>query len=110
VTNTEFAEFLRDAGGYADDSNWIEAGRAWRSENQSKSAATLRATDAEFNRERPYVDAERNREDASESRVARGGSWYSASVALLYIPYRDSFQPEVSHHDLSFRIVARPLP
>jgi formylglycine-generating enzyme required for sulfatase activity len=63
-----------------------------------------------FNRERPYVDAERNREDVNEARVARGGSWYSASIALLYIPYRDSFQPEVSHHDLGFRIVARPLP
>jgi hypothetical protein len=24
--------------------------------------------------------------------------------------YRDSFQPEVSNHDLGFRIVARPLP
>ena len=63
-----------------------------------------------FNRERPYVDAERNREDVNEARVARGGSWYSASIALLYIPYRDSFQPEVSNHDLGFRIVARPLP
>jgi len=63
-----------------------------------------------FNRERPYVDAERDREDINETRVARGGSWYSASIALLYIAYRDSFQPEVSHHDLGFRIVARPLP
>jgi serine/threonine-protein kinase len=63
-----------------------------------------------FNRERPYLDAERNREGVNESRVARGGSWYSASIALLYIPYRDSFQPEVSHHDLGFRIVAGPLP
>src|SRR5215510_10240401 len=63
-----------------------------------------------FNRDRPYVDAERNREDVYEARVARGGSWYSASIALLYIPYRDSFQPEVSNHDLGFRIVARPLP
>jgi formylglycine-generating enzyme required for sulfatase activity len=63
-----------------------------------------------FNRERPYIDEERNRENASEARVARGGSWYSASIALLQIAYRDSFQPEVSHHDLGFRIVARPLP
>jgi formylglycine-generating enzyme required for sulfatase activity len=63
-----------------------------------------------FNRERPYVDSERNREDINEARVARGGSWYSASIALLYIAYRDSFQPEVSHHDLGLRIVARPLP
>ena len=63
-----------------------------------------------FNRERPYVDVERNREDGNEARVARGGSWYSASIALLYVPYRDWFQPEVNHHDLGFRIVARPLP
>jgi formylglycine-generating enzyme required for sulfatase activity len=63
-----------------------------------------------FNRERPYVDVERNREDVNEARVARGGSWYSASIALLYVPYRDWFQAEVNHHDLGFRIVARPLP
>jgi formylglycine-generating enzyme required for sulfatase activity len=46
----------------------------------------------------------------NEARVARGGSWYSASIALLYVPYRDWFQAEVKHHDLGFRIVARPLP
>ena len=63
-----------------------------------------------FNRDNPYVDSERNRDDLTERRVARGGSWYSASIALLYIPYRDAFQPEVSHHDLGFRIVVRPLP
>jgi hypothetical protein len=63
-----------------------------------------------YNRERPYVDEVRNRDQAQGRRVARGGSWYSASVALLYIPYRDAFQPEVANHDLGFRIVARPLP
>jgi formylglycine-generating enzyme required for sulfatase activity len=63
-----------------------------------------------FNRERPYADDERNRDDASGQRVVRGGSWYSATIALLYIPYRDTFQPEISHHDLGFRIVVRPLP
>lgn len=63
-----------------------------------------------FNREKPY-DAEdgRNREDASGVRVVRGGSWYSASNALMYIPYRDTFQPEISHNDLGFRIVVRSL-
>jgi formylglycine-generating enzyme required for sulfatase activity len=227
ATNAEFAEFLSDARGYADDSNWTAAGRAWKAASGSSASATLKTTDAEFkrfgqpdqpvtqvtwfeaqaycrwltkklgqgrwlfslpseaewekaargpdgfdfalsralsdgevklynwkknpgaevtvvgiadsqmsyqpnryglyhmsgnvvewtssitrpfNRERHYIDAERNREDAHEARVARGGSWYSASIALLYIPYRDSFQPEVSHHDLGFRIVARPLP
>jgi formylglycine-generating enzyme required for sulfatase activity len=227
VTNAEFAEFLSDARGYAGDSSWTAAGRAWKAANLSKTSAALKPEDAEFkrfgqpdhpvtgvtwfeaqaycgwltkkfgrgrwlfslpseaewekaargpdgfdfalsrslsdgevklynwkknpgaevtvvgagesqasyqpnrygiyhlsgnvvewtnsvarpfNRDRPYVDAERNREDVYEARVARGGSWYSASIALLYIPYRDSFQPEVSNHDLGFRIVARPLP
>jgi formylglycine-generating enzyme required for sulfatase activity len=225
VTNAEFAEFLSDALGYASDSNWTAAGRAWKAASASNTSAALKPADAEFkrfgqpdqpvtgvtwfetqaycgwltrkfgrgqwlfslpseaeweksargpdcldfalsrslsdgevnlynwkknpgaeitvvgasqinyrpnrygiyhlsgnvvewtnsvarafNRERPYVDAERNRLDVNEARVARGGSWYSASIALLYIPYRDSFQPEVSHHDLGFRIVARPLP
>jgi formylglycine-generating enzyme required for sulfatase activity len=50
VTNAEFAEFLREAVGYAADSNWTEAGRAWRSENQSQTSAALKTTDAEFYR------------------------------------------------------------
>jgi formylglycine-generating enzyme required for sulfatase activity len=227
VTNSEFAEFLRDPRGYAGDANWTEAGLRWKSTNRSSSSARLKPSDEEyrrfgrpdhpvtgvtwfeamaycrwltaklgkgrwlyslpseaewekaargpdsfdyglspslsdaevslynwkknpdaevavagfaeslksyqpnrfgiyhlsgnvvewttsiarpFNRERPYVEWERNREDAVESRVARGGSWYSAGIALLYIPYRDSFQQEISHHDLGLRIVARPLP
>ena len=63
-----------------------------------------------FNREKPYATEDgRNREDESGVRVVRGGSWYSASNALLYIPYRDTFQPEISHNDLGFRIVVRTL-
>lgn len=64
-----------------------------------------------FNRDKPCLDDDgRNREDLTEARVARGGSWYSASIALLSIAYRDSFQPEVRHHDLGFRVIARILP
>jgi formylglycine-generating enzyme required for sulfatase activity len=63
-----------------------------------------------YNREHPYVDDERNHDDAIGLRVGRGGSWYSASIALLYIPYRDAFQPEHSSQDIGFRIVAKPLP
>lgn len=64
-----------------------------------------------YNRERPYADDDgRNRDDSVDVRVVRGGSWYSAGIALLSIAYRDTFQPEVRHHDLGFRVVARPLP
>lgn len=63
-----------------------------------------------FNRERPFRDDERNHDEASGLRVGRGGSWYSASVALLYIPYRDAFQPEHSSQDIGFRLVAKLLP
>ena len=42
--------------------------------------------------------------------VIRGGSWYSASTATLYIPFRDSFQPEHSTQEVGFRIIARRLP
>ena len=62
-----------------------------------------------FNQEKPYAADDRNREDSAEVRVVRGGSWYSASNALLYIPYRDHFLPEVSHNDLGFRVVVRSL-
>jgi formylglycine-generating enzyme required for sulfatase activity len=66
-------------------------------------------TNRAFNREKPYADDDRNREDLTGVRVVRGGSWYSASNALLYIPYRDTFQPEISHNDLGFRVVVRNL-
>jgi len=64
----------------------------------------------QLNREHPYNEDDRNDDDQPGSRVARGGSWYSASNALLYIAYRDAFEPELSHNDLGFRIVARYLP
>jgi formylglycine-generating enzyme required for sulfatase activity len=63
-----------------------------------------------YSRQHPYVDDDRNHDDTLGLRVARGGSWYSASVAYLYIPYRDAFQPEHSTQDIGFRIVARLLP
>jgi formylglycine-generating enzyme required for sulfatase activity len=68
------------------------------------------STNRPYNRERPYVDDDRNHDDAVGLRVARGGSWYSASIAILYIPYRDAFQPEHSTQDIGFRIVAKLLP
>lgn len=63
-----------------------------------------------YSRENPFVDDERNHDDADGLRVARGGSWYSASIAYLYIPYRDAFQPEHSSQDMGFRICAKALP
>jgi formylglycine-generating enzyme len=68
-------------------------------------------TDQPFNRDLPYKDDDgRNRQDTGGTRVVRGGSWYSASIAILCLPYRETFQPEVSAPYLGFRIVARPLP
>lgn len=63
-----------------------------------------------FNRTNPFQEDDRNHDDNNGSRVVRGGSWYSASIATLYIPYRDAFQPEHSTHDVGFRIVAKLLP
>ena len=67
--------------------------------------------DQSFSRDHPYQDDDgRNREDAPGRRVVRGGSWYRASIAILYLPYRETFQPEVRAPYLGFRIVAKPLP
>jgi formylglycine-generating enzyme required for sulfatase activity len=62
-----------------------------------------------YSRGNPYSDDDRNHDDAPGRRTARGGSWYSATTASLYIPYRDAFQPEYSNNDLGFRVVARLL-
>jgi len=64
-----------------------------------------------YNRQHPYVDDDdRNHDDVSGERVLRGGSWYTASAAVLYIPYRENFRPEVQTPYLGFRVVARPVP
>jgi len=62
-----------------------------------------------FNQQHPFVNEDHRRHDPDlpGQRVARGGSWYSASNAYLYIPYRDAFQPEHCSQDIGFRIVAR---
>jgi formylglycine-generating enzyme required for sulfatase activity len=63
-----------------------------------------------YNRQNPYVEDERNHDETAGQRTVRGGSWYTASIAVLYIPYRENFQPEVSAPYLGFRVAARLLP
>jgi formylglycine-generating enzyme required for sulfatase activity len=64
-----------------------------------------------YSRQHPYIDDDdRNKDETPGERVLRGGSWYTASVAVLYIPYRENFQPEVQTPYLGFRVVARPVP
>ena len=64
-----------------------------------------------YNRQHPYIDDDdRNDDDMQGERVLRGGSWYTASIAVLYIPYRENFRPEVETPYLGFRVVARPIP
>ncbi|HKZ02616.1 MAG TPA: SUMF1/EgtB/PvdO family nonheme iron enzyme [Pyrinomonadaceae bacterium] len=228
VSNAEFRQFVIDPKGYADDTNWTEAGRRWRAANDSHTTALLKSTDVDFKRfgqpdqpvvkvnwfeanafcrwltksvgrgkwifalpteaewekaargpdnfdyslgmnisdneaglynwkknpgaevtvvgfeetkskyranrygtyhmtgnvtewtqsiystykrQNPYVnDDDRNKDETPGERVVRGGSWYTASIAVLYIPYRENFRPEVQTPYLGFRIVARPLP
>lgn len=61
-------------------------------------------------REHPFTDDARNRETTSGARVVRGGSWYSASIATMYIPYRETFEPSVHTPYLGFRVVAKLIP
>ncbi|HEX8984369.1 MAG TPA: SUMF1/EgtB/PvdO family nonheme iron enzyme [Bryobacteraceae bacterium] len=60
-----------------------------------------------YGRDNPYEDDDRNYDDTPGRRTARGGSWYSATTAPLYLPYRDAFQPDHNNNDLGFRVVAR---
>lgn len=57
-----------------------------------------------------YVQLIAEGKDRESYLTARGGSWYTASIAVLNIAYRENFQPEVAPPYLGFRIVARPLP
>jgi formylglycine-generating enzyme required for sulfatase activity len=64
-----------------------------------------------YSRQHPYVDDDdRNHDEMPGERVLRGGSWYTASIAVLYIPYRENFQPEIQTPYLGVRVVARPVP
>ncbi len=63
-----------------------------------------------FGRSRPFRDDRRNDVGGTDQRVARGGSWYSASTALLNVSYREVFPPEHSTHELGFRLRAIMLP
>jgi formylglycine-generating enzyme required for sulfatase activity len=63
-----------------------------------------------YSRQQPYADDRRNNPDDSERRGVRGGSWYSATTAPLYLPYRDAFQPDRRDRDVGFRIVAKLIP
>ena len=228
VTNAEFKAFVDDPTGYRNESNWTEAGRAWKAKNRSNTTALLAPADGDFkrfgqsdqpvvhvnwfeanafcrwltkkigggrwifglpseaewekaargpdnfdyglgmnisddqvklynwkknpgaevtvvgwaetqrnyranrfglyhmtgnvaewtqsvyrayNRRNPYVDDDdRNHDETQGERVLRGGSWYTASIAVLYIPYRENFRPDVETPYLGFRIVARPIP
>ena len=60
-----------------------------------------------YHRALPYADDDRNHDNTPGRRSVRGGSWYSATSAPLYLPYRDSFQPEHRGNDVGFRVVAR---
>ena len=58
----------------------------------------------------PYQEDDRNEDSASGRRVSRGGSWYAATTARMFISYRDEFQPEMNSNDIGFRVAALPLP
>jgi formylglycine-generating enzyme required for sulfatase activity len=63
-----------------------------------------------YNREQPYREDKRNLADVAGSRTVRGGSWYSATSAILYLAYRDAFEPNHRANDVGFRVVAKAVP
>jgi formylglycine-generating enzyme required for sulfatase activity len=63
-----------------------------------------------YNREHPYQDDERNLPATAGSRTVRGGSWYSATSATLYMAYRDAFERNHRSNDVGFRVVAKLNP
>ena len=63
-----------------------------------------------YSRQEPYSGNQRNNLELAERRSVRGGSWYSATTAPLYLPYRDAFEPWHRSQDVGFRVVARRVP
>jgi formylglycine-generating enzyme required for sulfatase activity len=63
-----------------------------------------------YSRRQPFADDDRNNDDSAERRSVRGGSWYSATTAPIYLPYRDGFQPYHRSDDVGFRVIARLVP
>lgn len=63
-----------------------------------------------YSRRQPFADDGRNQDDSAERRTVRGGSWYSATTAPIYLPYRDGFQPSHRAEDVGFRVIARLAP
>jgi formylglycine-generating enzyme required for sulfatase activity len=63
-----------------------------------------------YSKQQPYTEEKRNNPDLPERRTVRGGSWYSATSAPLYLPYRDGFQPARHGTDIGFRVVAKEKP
>jgi formylglycine-generating enzyme required for sulfatase activity len=63
-----------------------------------------------YSRQQQYADDRRNNPESAERRTVRGGSWYSATTAPLYLPYRDAFQPWHQGRDVGFRVVAKAIP
>jgi formylglycine-generating enzyme required for sulfatase activity len=64
----------------------------------------------QYSRQQPYADDNRNDPEPVDRRTVRGGSWYSATTAPLYLPYRDAFHPWHNGHDVGFRIAAQLVP
>jgi len=85
VSNAEFREFLDDPGGWDDDTNWTEAGRAWKSRNVSRASARLKNGDADLKRfgqpDQPVVDVTWFEANAFCRRMTKklgGGKWLFA--------------------------------
>jgi formylglycine-generating enzyme required for sulfatase activity len=62
-----------------------------------------------FSRVRPFR-LDRQTDEGADQRVACGGSWYSASTALLSVSYREAFLPTHRTQELGFRLRAVRLP
>jgi formylglycine-generating enzyme required for sulfatase activity len=74
-------------------------------------AEWLRSAARPVTRAQPYEEHDgRNEDEGTADRVARGGSWYSASAVRLYLAYREEFPPNLSSNDLGFRIAAVLMP
>ena len=100
----------RHCGGPAGERPRVPVEPLWHLSHVRQCGQWTQSVFRAYSRRQPFADDDRNNDDSAERRTVRGGSWYSATTAAIYLAYRDGFQPYHRSDDVGFRVIARLTP